>query len=345
MTQVSLQNIYKIYKSGTLKQRIETVALKNINLELKNGDFVTVMGPSGSGKTTLLNLLGGLDYPSAGKIFFKDKESNINLTSLSETELDYWRHNKIGMVFQSDNLIPHLTALENVNLPLEFLGIKNPEKAKSLLIRLGLESRMKHRIHQLSAGERQRVALAASLVFDPKIILADEPTGELDSSTLTEVMEIFTNFHKQEDIIFFFVTHNPAVAKYGNKFFTLIDGQLEQRDVPFSYDDFSSNLGEFVVQIDKIFRLLLPFDLLHELDPKESMVALSAIDDNSKIQIVDAELIEEELSEMSLAQVDKKGRILIPKELRGIFKNKLLTGTFDHDATRIVLERRDKNDN
>jgi ABC-type lipoprotein export system ATPase subunit/bifunctional DNA-binding transcriptional regulator/antitoxin component of YhaV-PrlF toxin-antitoxin module len=345
MTEIKIQNVYKIYQSGTLRQRIETVALKNINLELKSGDFVTVMGPSGSGKTTLLNLLGGLDYPSAGKIIFEENKKKVNIANLSEGKLDYWRHNKIGIVFQSENLIPHLTALENVSLPLEFLGIKDTEKAVSLLTKLGLGSRLQHRIHQLSAGERQRVALAASLIFEPKILLADEPTGELDSATLAEVMTIFSDIHKQEEIIFFFVTHNPAVAKYGNKFFTLIDGRLENRDTPFSYDDFSSILGEYVVQIDKTYRILVPYDLLNDLGPKESMVALSAIDDNSKLQILVAESVDEELlTDMALAQVDAKGRILLPKDLRNIFKSKLLTGRFDQEAKRIILERRLKND-
>ena len=315
-------------------------------MTLGKGDFVTVMGPSGSGKTTLLNILGGLDTPTTGNITFETKTQKANITKMTEAELDRWRNDKIGIVFQSDNLIPNLTALENVNLPMEFLGRKDKKKAVSLLNQLGLADRISHKIHQLSAGERQRVALAASLIFEPKILLADEPTGELDSATLTDVMSLFTEIHKEREIIFFFVTHNPAVAKYGNRFFTLIDGRLEERDEPFSYDDFASHIDEYVVHIDKLSRLHLPYDLLQELDPKESLIALTAIDDNQKLQIVDTDSVEEDLlSKMVLAQVDTKGRILLPPDMRKMFKSKLLTGTFNQESRRINLEERVKNDN
>ncbi|MHA1226801.1 MAG: ABC transporter ATP-binding protein [Candidatus Hodarchaeales archaeon] len=210
---ILVKDVYKIYQSGTLQQRIETVALRGISLDIKEHDFITVMGPSGSGKTTLLNVLGGLDTPSAGDIIYElNGQDPVNITKLTEPQLDAWRHDKIGVIFQTDNLIHHLTALENVQLPLKFLGYENLGRAEEILIRLGLGDRLHHRTHQLSAGERQRVALAAALVFKPSIIFADEPTGELDSYSVKQTMELFKELHREENIIFFLVTHNPIVA-------------------------------------------------------------------------------------------------------------------------------------
>ncbi|MHA1304962.1 MAG: ABC transporter ATP-binding protein [Candidatus Heimdallarchaeaceae archaeon] len=341
MVEIKVKDVYKIYQSGTLKQRIETVALRGVSLDIKTGDFITVMGPSGAGKTTLLNILGGLDTPSAGSIIYEDGEKAVDISKLSETELDYWRHDKIGVVFQSNNLFHHLTALENVELPLKFLGQKDRNRAVELLERLGLGDRINHRTHQLSAGERQRVALASALIFKPKIILADEPTGELDSQTLTEVMDIFKEIHQEEDVIFFIVTHNPTVAKYGNRYFTLSDGRIEERDTPFSYADFPSSHGEYVVNIDRAHRLLVPHDLLQELDPSEGIVEISAVDSNTiKITKPDMDGEEDEDSNLFISQVDLKGRILLPRELRMTFKGSKFSALFDEDEECIILEKR-----
>ncbi|MHA1995280.1 MAG: ABC transporter ATP-binding protein [Candidatus Hodarchaeales archaeon] len=342
---IRIRDVYKIYQSGTLTQRIETVALRGISIEIKLNDFITVMGPSGSGKTTLLNILGGLDSPSAGDIIFEKKSQSVNITKLSESQLDSWRHDKIGVIFQNDSLLHHLTALENVTLPLHFLGEQNGNRAIKLLTRLGLGDRLHHRTYQLSAGERQRVALAAALVIKPDIILADEPTGELDSQTVADVMNIFTQLHKEEEIIFFLVTHNPTVAKYGNRFFTLDDGYLAERDEPFTYDDFASRLGEYKVRIDKHHRLVIPLELLREINPPEGMVQLSMVD-NNKLIITNADLdaSDDEL-DLTLAQVDGKNRVLLPREIWKSMKNSQpLIGLFDETNQRIILEGGSKND-
>ncbi len=343
---IRIQDLYKIYQSGTLTQRLETVALRGLSFEINQNDLITVMGPSGSGKTTLLNILGGLDTPSAGDIVYENKDGySINITKLSESQLDFWRHDKIGFVFQSDNLLHHLTALENVELPLRFLGQKNGDRAIELLTRLGLGDRIHHRTYQLSAGERQRVALAAALVIKPDVILADEPTGELDSQTVSEVMEVFTQLHKEEDIIFFLVTHNPLVAKYGNRFFTLDDGYLAERDEAFSYNDFASSLGEYKIRLDKHHRLLMPQQLMKELSPPEGIVQLF-LEDNSKLIITNAtpDASDDEL-DITLAQVDIKNRILLPRDIWKSLKDKQpLTGSFDGTQQRVILDEGTKND-
>ncbi|MHA2226119.1 MAG: ABC transporter ATP-binding protein [Candidatus Hodarchaeales archaeon] len=335
---IRIKDIYKIYQSGTLTQRIETVALRGISFDMNQNDFITVMGPSGSGKTTLLNILGGLDIPSAGNIIYENNSYSTNITKLSEAQRDSWRHDKIGFVFQNDNLLHHLTALENVELPLKFIGQKNRERAIELLTRLGLEDRLQHRTYQISAGERQRVALAAALVIKPDILLADEPTGELDSQTVAEVMEVFTQLHEEEDIIFFLVTHNPGVAKYGKRFFSLEDGYLTERDEPFSYDDFASRLGEYVVRIDKLHRLIIPQELLRELDTPEGMVQLS-LTDKSDLFIINADLEDNSHdSDLILAQIDNKNRILVPRDIWRALKDKQpLTGSFDDSKHALFL--------
>lgn len=336
---IRINDVYKIYQSGTLTQRLETVALRGISCNLNQNDFITVMGPSGSGKTTLLNVLGGLDTPSAGDIVYENNSYSTNITKLSESQLDSWRHDKIGFVFQSHNLLHHLTALENVELPLKFLGQKNRDQAIELLTQLGLGDRLHHRTYQISAGERQRVALASALVIKPDLLLADEPTGELDSHTVTDVMEIFTQLHKEEDIILFLVTHNPGVAKYGQRFFTLEDGNLTERDEPFSYDDFASSLGEYVVRIDKLHRLVIPHELLRELNPPEGMVQLDLVDD-FKLVIRNADVGESDHeSDLLLAQVDSKNRILLPRDMwKSMKKLQRLTGSFDESKRMIILE-------
>ena len=342
---IGIESVYKIYSSGSLTQRIETVALRGVSVEISQNDFITVQGPSGSGKTTLLNIIGGLDTPSAGSITYENNYHSLNITNLSEAQRDKWRYDKIGFVFQSDNLLHHLTALENVELPLKFSGKANGSRATELLTKLGLKDRIHHRTYQLSAGERQRVALAAALVIKPDIILADEPTGELDSQTVSEVMEVFKQLHEEEDIIFFLVTHNPGVAKYGNRFFTLEDGSLTERDEPFSKDDFATNLGEYRVRIDKHHRLIMPHELIRGLDPPEGMVQL-LFDDDSKLTISNADLDESDHdTDIILAQIDKKSRILLPGEIWKSLKDKQpLTGSYDEFEQNIILIGVDKSE-
>jgi putative ABC transport system ATP-binding protein len=184
---LKLDNVSKIYKMG----KVEVPALKNINLEIKKGDFVAIIGASGSGKSTMMNLIGCLDIPTSGKIFLKSKE----ITTLRESDLAVLRGKSIGFIFQQYNLIPSISAFENVLLPLEFLEFDDDVAVKmtrNILQTVGLADKMHHRPTQLSGGQQQRVSIARSLVTNPEIILADEPTGALDSATGKEVLEILT---------------------------------------------------------------------------------------------------------------------------------------------------------
>ena len=197
-----------------------------INLEIKKGDFVAIVGPSGSGKSTMMNLVGALDMASKGDIFL----DNQNIEHLSESDLATIRGKKIGFIFQNFNLIPTLTAMENVMLPMTFQEIDEEEirnKARELLNSVKLGHRLKHLPGELSGGERQRVAIARALANNPEVILADEPTGNLDSKTGTEIMEMLLNLNKQGKTIIM-VTHDNELAKKARKIVRLRDWRIER---------------------------------------------------------------------------------------------------------------------
>jgi len=218
---LSLKNVSKVYQLG----KVELVALKGINLDIYQGDFVTIMGPSGSGKSTLLNLIGCLDSPTKGKVFLKGKDISL----MSESQLSQFRGKTIGFIFQEFNLLPQLNALENVALPMVFQEVsqeKRREKAKELLTLVELDERILHQPAELSGGERQRVAIARSFANSPEIIIADEPTGNLDSTTGKKVMEILTDFHKKEGKTMIVVTHDPHIADYSEIIVNIKDGQI-----------------------------------------------------------------------------------------------------------------------
>lgn len=219
---IKLEGVGKSYIMGS-----EVVnALKDINLDIKNNEFVAILGPSGSGKSTMMNLVGCLDLPSAGAVYLTDN----NIAKLSESTLATIRGKKIGFVFQKFNLIPTLTALDNVALPALFQGKTKSErysKAKELLSFVGLSHRLTHKPNQLSGGEQQRVAVARSMINDPDIILADEPTGNLDSKTGKLIMDLFQKLHKNGKTIIL-VTHDNNLAKYAKKIVRIRDGRLER---------------------------------------------------------------------------------------------------------------------
>ena len=218
---IKLENVWKIYKLGL----IDLSVLKNVNLEITTGSFVTIMGPSGSGKSTLMYLLGLLDSPSQGKVFLQGQDTS----NFSEDELAEVRGKKIGFIFQQFNLLQNLTALENVMLPMVFQGIseeKRKEKAKQLLESVNLGKRINHKPSEMSGGEQQRIAMARSLVNDPQILIADEPTGNLDSSTGKMVMEILTKLHKEQKKTIIVVTHDPNIAHYSQNIIRIQDGQI-----------------------------------------------------------------------------------------------------------------------
>jgi putative ABC transport system ATP-binding protein len=204
-------------------------ALQTITLDISRNDYVALMGPSGSGKSTLMNLLGCLDSPTSGEYLL----NGINVSSMGDADLAEVRNKQIGFVFQTFNLLPRMTALENVALPLVYGGIKKSrriEKASHVLDAVGLGDRMEHKPNELSGGQRQRVAIARALVNDPSIILADEPTGNLDSKTSHEIMEILEKIHGEGNTIIL-VTHEQDISQHAHRIIRLRDGLVES-DVP-----------------------------------------------------------------------------------------------------------------
>jgi len=221
-TLIKLNGVWKIYNLGKIKLEV----LKNVNLEINHGDFAVIVGPSGSGKSTLLNLVSCLDVPTEGKIYFE----NEDISNLSEDELAGIRGKKIGFVFQRFNLLSHLTALENVFIPTIFQGISEIEaikRAKELLTDLGLGARLNHRPSELSGGESQRVAIARALINDPDIIVADEPTGNIDSKTGEMIMRVIDDLNKKKKRTIIMVTHDKDLIRYGDRVIKIKDGEVE----------------------------------------------------------------------------------------------------------------------
>ena len=228
MALIELRNIRKVFKQGDL----ETEVLKGIDLKIEKGEFVAIMGPSGSGKSTLMYILGCLDRPTSGKYYLDGK----NVLELSDDELSRIRGKYVGFVFQAFYLVPYLSVLDNVILPVEYLDSryrkelfkdKSPEeKGKEILERLGMTERINFKPDQLSGGQKQRTAIARALINSPEIILADEPTGQLDTESGRAVMEIFTELNREGKTIIV-VTHDPAVASYANRIIKIKDGRIE----------------------------------------------------------------------------------------------------------------------
>lgn len=220
---ITLENVSKIY----LKRGVVVSALKNINLNIYEHEYISIIGPSGSGKTTLLNIIGTIDNPTEGKIYIEREE----VLFLKDTLLSKFRREKIGFVFQSFNLINDLKVWENVSLPLYYSGEKRKkilkEKALQILYKVGLEKRVEHFPTELSAGEEQRVAIARALINNPKIILADEPTGNLDTKTSDEIIKLFEILYETERVTLIIVTHNPEISKRAKKIIHLVDGEIK----------------------------------------------------------------------------------------------------------------------
>jgi putative ABC transport system ATP-binding protein len=220
---IELKNVEKHYTMGDNIVK----ALDNVSVTINKGDFVVIIGPSGSGKSTMMNMVGALDLATKGDIFLDEQ----NIEHLEESELAQIRGKKIGFVFQTFNLIPTLTALENISLPMIFQGLDKEERlerAEKILNDVKLSHRRDHLPSELSGGERQRVAIGRSLANDPEVILADEPTGNLDSKTGNEIMKLFENLNKKGRTIIL-VTHNNSLLKYANKILKIKDGKLVKR--------------------------------------------------------------------------------------------------------------------
>jgi putative ABC transport system ATP-binding protein len=218
---IELQNVKKSYILGSITVDV----LRGITLSIEEKDFALILGPSGSGKSTLLNMVSCLDVPTSGKIFLE----NVDISHLSEDELAEVRGKKIGFVFQQFNLLTHLSALENVIIPTIFQGVprkESEERAKELLSSVGLKERINHKPAELSGGERQRVAIARSLVNNPEIIVADEPTGNVDSKTGDVIMNILKELNKKGRTVIV-VTHDVELKRFANKVIKIRDGELE----------------------------------------------------------------------------------------------------------------------
>jgi putative ABC transport system ATP-binding protein len=219
---IELKNIVKTYPMGKRELRV----LQGVNLNIEKGEMVAIMGPSGSGKSTLLNMVGLLDRPTSGSYLLEGKE----VSRLSGGDLAKVRGQKIGFIFQSFNLLPYLSALGNVELGQKYAGKTDQKVAKDALDKVGLTDRIKHRPNELSGGEQQRVAVARALAKKPPIILADEPTGNLDSHSSKEIMTILSNLHEEQNITLIMITHDPNIAHYCQRIVHIEDGLITSED-------------------------------------------------------------------------------------------------------------------
>lgn len=220
MSLIEVKNLSKHYKTGDTT----TVALDDVSLEIQQGEFVSIIGPSGSGKSTLMHILGLLDTPTNGYYFLNGKEIN----NLKDRELAKLRRTEIGFVFQSFNLLPRLNVLQNVMLPMAYAGIKprrRKSKAVEILTRVGLKDRVNHKLNQISGGQTQRVAVARALTNDPKLILADEPTGNLDTKSSQQIINLLKELNRDGNTIMI-VTHNPEIAEQTDRIIEIRDGRI-----------------------------------------------------------------------------------------------------------------------
>ena len=220
---VKLENVVKTYSMG----ESEVHALRGISFQIEQGEFLSIMGPSGSGKSTCMNMIGCLDRPTSGIVEINGKET----AKMTEKELAVLRNQTVGFVFQQYHLIPSMNVLENVMLPLKYAHVEHSERverAEEALEAVGLGERMKHRPHELSGGQKQRVAIARAMVTQPKILLADEPTGALDSTTGKQVMELFKKINQEQGTTIIIVTHDPRIGESTKRCIRILDGQIQE---------------------------------------------------------------------------------------------------------------------
>jgi putative ABC transport system ATP-binding protein len=243
MAKITIKDLMRVYKTG----RSEVIALRGLNLDMEDGERGTIMGPSGCGKTTLLNLIGGLDRPTAGSINVDGR----NIINLSDKELVRYRREDVGFVFQFFNLVPTLTTYENIELPMRLSGKQSKDRkarVEELLALVDMKKRAEHKPSELSGGEQQRVALATALANDPKVILADEPTGELDTKTGREVLKLFKTLRDKFNKTEIIVTHDLRISEFADRSLTIIDGLITGQQDEFEtkrkekYEEFQKAL-------------------------------------------------------------------------------------------------------
>jgi ABC-type lipoprotein export system ATPase subunit len=266
----NLVKIYSLHQEGGAS--VEVQALQGLDITVNNGEMLGVVGASGSGKSTLLNVLGGLDRPTGGRAFVGKR----NLGTLSERELDTYRLTEVGFVWQhgTRNLIPYLTAIENVELPLTLsgqVGKPSRERALELLELVGLAERMNHRLEELSGGEQQRIAISIALANKPNLLLADEPTGELDTSTAQTIYDLLRDLNKRLGLTMVIVSHDPGIAKHVDRVVAVRDGKLASETVRVQRSDGGEHHVELAV-LDSAGRLQLPREYLEEFDIKKRVI-------------------------------------------------------------------------
>lgn len=275
MAIIKIENLYKIYPVG--KEKI--VALGGIDLEIEKGEICCILGTSGSGKSTLLNQLAGLEKPTRGRVLI----GGVNISTMSEGQLAKFRQKNVGFIFQSYNLLQSYSALENVAMPLMFRGIGRGlrnRRAKMILKQVGLAKRMNHKPAQMSGGQQQRVGIARAFVAKPKIVFADEPTGNLDTKTTKEVMELMVRLCRKNHQTMVLVTHDRELALYADRIITLIDGKVvddrENQSIAESAEELSAeNNGEQITdtaeQTSEVVNALLPDDLRLGTSPVQTV--------------------------------------------------------------------------
>lgn len=271
---IHCDNLVKIYKSAEL----EVVALQGLDLQVESGELMAIIGNSGSGKSTLLNMLGGLDRPSAGSLMVDGQ----NLLKFSENELVRYKQETVGFVWQNNarNLIPYLTALENVELPMLLRGKRKRQRALELLEAVGLKHRMNNRLNELSGGEQQRVAIAIALSNEPKLLLADEPTGSVDTRMASQILDLFRSLNRTLGLTVVIVTHDPLLAKKVDRVVAIRDGKTSSEMIRrHTYDEQLADLEAVVGEeeeshieyavVDRAGRLQLPAGYLEAIGMKE----------------------------------------------------------------------------
>ncbi|MCH2311490.1 MAG: ABC transporter ATP-binding protein [SAR202 cluster bacterium] len=258
LNHISCEDVFKIYKIADL----EVVALRGLDLDVESGEIVAIVGASGSGKSTLLNILAGYDLPSAGKVSVLGRD----LLSMTSSEIEEYRRTKVGFIWQQTgrNMFPYLTAIENVELPMMLIGdtpAKRRKRAKDLLELVGLGDRMNHKQDRLSGGEQQRVAIAISLANNPPLLLADEPTGELDDATAAEVMKVFDSINQELNTTIMIVSHDQDIAYKVDRVVLIRDGKLSTEIMRQKSGEKGDELEEFII-VDGSGRVQVPKTLL-----------------------------------------------------------------------------------
>ena len=298
MASVICERVIKIYRTGTT----ETVALRELSMNVREGEFRVIAGPSGSGKTTLLNCIGAIDVPDAGTIIVNGED----ITKFDEKQRIEYRKRKVGFVFQLFNLVPYLTALENVELPMTAIGVPREERlkrAKELLRLVGLENKVNKTPYELSGGEQQRVAIAVALANDPPLILADEPTGELDFMTGRQIVRLFRDLHKELNKTIIMVTHDIAMATYADRISILRDGKILETVTPAEKDIATllfTRADELISSLEEKRKKILEEIKKIEKDFRQGMISLDELVERYTQLKNELKRIESELKKLSI---------------------------------------------